>query len=75
VLHKSYDEFWMDFGARELDGKTYRIAVPLEFGDPMQVSAAHRKRARRRREDRQAVEESACSAIREQLAASSETTP
>jgi uncharacterized protein VirK/YbjX len=69
VLHKTYDEFWMGFGARELDEKAYRIAVPLEFEDPMQVSAAHRRRARRRREDRQAVEESACSAIRVQLAA------
>jgi uncharacterized protein len=73
ALHKTYDEFWMGFGARELDEKAYRIAVPLEFGDPMQVSAAHRKRARRRREDRRAVEESAYSAIRGQLAAPSET--
>ena len=75
VLHKTYDEFWMNSGAREVDEKAYRIAVPLEFGDPMKVSAAHRKRARRRREDRQAVEDSACSAIRGQLTAPSETAP
>jgi uncharacterized protein len=68
VLHQTYDEFWRNFGADELDEKAYRVALPLQSGNPMQVSAAHRKRARRRREDRLAVEESACAAIRSQLA-------
>src|SRR5262245_29969637 len=63
VLQKTYDEFWKNFGASEVDANAYRVAVPLQTGDPMQVTAAHRRRARRRREDRLAVEESACAAI------------
>lgn len=69
VMRKSYDEFWRNFGAGELDGKALRVGVPLEMGDASEVSASHRTRARKRREDRLAVEESACQAIRAELRA------
>jgi uncharacterized protein VirK/YbjX len=64
---RSYDAFWRNFGASELDAKAFRVPVPLEMGDPSEVSAAHRARARKRREDRLAVEESAFQAIRKEM--------
>jgi uncharacterized protein VirK/YbjX len=68
ALRKSYDEFWEVFNASEADEKAYRIPVPLEARDLAEVSAAHRRRARKRREHWSAVEEGTRATIRRQLA-------
>ena len=54
-------------GPQDGDAKAFRVAVPLEMGDPSEVSAAHRTRARKRREDRLAVEECAFQAIQKEM--------
>jgi uncharacterized protein VirK/YbjX len=65
VMRKSYDDFWHSVGACELDEKALQVAVPLEQSEHGELSAAHRARARKRREQRKAVEESACTTLRE----------
>jgi uncharacterized protein VirK/YbjX len=74
VMQNSYDEFWKSLGACAQGETAYRLVLSHESGDPTQLSAAHRRRARKRREDRLAVEKSAAAAIREQLAERREST-
>jgi hypothetical protein len=65
VMRKSYDDFWHSVGACALDEKALQVALPLEISEHGELSAAHRARARKRREQRKAVEESACSTLRQ----------
>lgn len=60
---RSYDDFWLGFGARPLGGHGFEMPVPAAVVPLEQLKARHRARARQRREHWRQVSEAALAAV------------
>jgi uncharacterized protein len=68
-FRRSYDDFWLGFGARPMGAHGFEMPVPAAVVPLEQLKARHRARARQRREHWRQVAEAAQAAVRPYLKA------